>query len=32
MRYPEGRIPNLGYDYIQITHMNMNQLGVPKII
>ena len=30
MRYPEGRIPNLGYDYIQITAYKYEPVGVPK--
>ena len=30
MRYPEGRIPNLGYDYIQITAYDYVPVGVPK--
>ena len=30
MRYPEGRIPNLGYDYIQITAYKYVPVGVPK--
>ena len=29
MRYPEGRIPNLGYDYIQITAYKYEPVGVP---
>lgn len=29
MRYPEGRIPNLGYDYIQITAYKYVPVGVP---
>lgn len=29
MRYPEGRIPNLGYDYIQITAYDYVPVGVP---
>ena len=30
MRYPEGRIPNLGYDYIQITAYNYVATGLPS--
>ena len=30
MRYPEGRLPNLGYDYIQITSYKYEPVGVPK--
>jgi len=30
MRYPEGRIPNLGYDYIQITAYDYVPVGVPN--
>ena len=30
MRYPEGRIPNLGYDYIQITSYKYEPVGLPK--
>ena len=29
MRYPEGRIPNLGYDYIQITSYKYEPVGLP---
>ena len=29
MRYPEGRIPNLGYDYIQITAYKYVPVGLP---
>ena len=29
MRYPEGRIPNLGYDYIQITSYKYEAVGLP---
>ena len=29
MRYPEGRIPNLGYDYIQITAYKYEPVGLP---
>lgn len=29
MRYPEGRVPNLGYDYIQITAYDYVPVGVP---
>ena len=29
MRYPEGRIPNLGYDYIQITAYDYVPVGLP---
>ena len=29
MRYPEGRIPNLGYDYIQITSYKYVPVGLP---
>ena len=29
MRYPEGRVPNLGYDYIQITAYKYEPVGVP---
>lgn len=30
MRYPEGRIPNLGYDYIQITSYEYVAVGLPS--
>ena len=30
MRYPEGRIPNLGYDYIQITSYEYVAVGLPE--
>ena len=30
MRYPEGRIPNLGYDYIQITAYKYVPVGLPE--
>ena len=29
MRYPEGRVPNLGYDYIQITAYDYVPVGLP---